>query len=352
MGRGKTWTREECEAVAKAWKHTSELIVSTWDQSSKRFVYELYKRFIDLAPSDPDALEGRWTSRSRTAVKTQFDVIAGDILKFNDELSAVMEQTGSHSIELGDPRVVRAALAVHLDFTSTISFNNLEIVETDWKLYEAWLVLKTCPRYQLVNWSRFDPAQQNTNPSPSDTLHPSRIESDNNSYIGDDAPATEGTPMKTLASAALSMPIAQNTLSISGPPNNSSVGTCPAQDSDVKGHRPFVDSHDNCLGKRRLVGDTKGQALPKNPRTEPGMWGTDCRAIELVAQAVCALGDALSEYNALALFSRPDMEGQQGKKMYLEALAEKYTLKARLDRDKLVNEMKRTNRQGSQTISK
>lgn len=69
-------------------------------------------------------------------------------------------------------------------------------------------------------------------------------------------------------------------------------------------------------------------------------------AIESVGQALRSLGDALSEYNAITLFSRPDMQGRRDQKVFFETLAAKHVLKAKLDLDELERQMQRATESG------
>lgn len=157
MGRGKCWSREESEAVAKAWKLAASIITSPREHNTKRFAAELYHQFVQLSPDKTSSsVDGRWTSRSQTAVKTQFDAIGDDILKFNAVLLSVAQLAAARRLNIDHPHLIRASIAVHLGsppIPNQLDFDNIETVETDWKLYEAWRILKTCPQYAPLSWS-------------------------------------------------------------------------------------------------------------------------------------------------------------------------------------------------------
>lgn len=161
MGRGKCWSREESEAVAKAWKLAAVEIPSPREQNTKRFATELYHRFVEFAPNDDDtAQDGRWKARSLTAVKTQFDAIGDDIIKFNHVYLKTSQQALTRGLEPENCLVLRAAIAIHLGaaLPSPLDFSQVDTVEADWKLYEAWCILKSC--------HRFTPATAASQPPP------------------------------------------------------------------------------------------------------------------------------------------------------------------------------------------
>lgn len=358
MGRGKSWSREELEAVAKAWKAASEHAMTAPEQNSKMFVSELYRRFLEFVPSEPEALEGRWTSRSQSAVKTQFDAIQDDIVKFNLVLRNVMDQALNRGVTVRDDKVLRAAIGVHLKvIAGVINFDTVDSVESDWKLYEAWCILKTCERFVPQNWPRMqnnnrdnsdaEPSNHMPNSSSVDNGNPSfSMPSHGNLHSG-------GTPMRTLASAALSMdlhvgnglspmePLAEQSAEAKLERGLQAVGSTGSKEGGGSEGRTLGKrrSEGRTLGKQRSAADGLGQAAAKVQRTagyEMNVAGS--AALELVGHALCGLGDALSEYNAITLFSRPEMQGWQEQKVFFETLAEKHVLKAKLDRDKLVKE--------------
>lgn len=352
MGRGKSWSREESEAVAKAWQQVSEHTVSVREQNSKAFVSGLYERFIHLAPSDPDALEGRWTSRSQTAVKTHFDAIGEDVLKFNIVLSNVVEQAIRRGVNVREEVILRAAIGVHLGaIAGSVNFDSIDSEESDWKLYGAWCILKTCQRFAPLNWPIMrtpihgQGQVENSNHGPNSHLRQSSAMENGNSGYSIPSPGnlqSGGTPMRTLASAALSMNLVADGLPSMTPLPQASPH---AHHLERNSTEPLPSGQRNgpgrTLGKRRAEDDVDGQGASKCHRTSAlEMLSANSGALELVAQAVCTLGDALSEYNAIALFSRSDMQGRPDQKAFFNALAEKHALKAKLDRDKLVNEVR------------
>lgn len=97
--------------------------------------------------------------------------------------------------------------------------------------------------------------------------------------------------------------------------------------------------------------DRNSNRTPKTKmaRISPCELVASASAIQMVGQALRSLGDALSEYNAITLFSRPDMEGRQDSKVFFNALAEKHVLKAKMDRDKVARQKQRSKENGDQS---
>lgn len=344
MGRGKSWSREESEAVAKAWKQVSEHTVSVREQNSKAFATEVYQRFIDLAPSDPDALDGRWTSRSQTAVKTQFDAIADDVTKFNAVLSNVMEQAIRQGLKLGEQLILRAAIGKHLQVTpGNVNFDSVDSVERDWKLYGAWRILKTCQRFAPLNWPIVRNSMQgqrqgeHSDGGPNNHIPKSSAMENGNSGYSIPSPRnmqSGGTPMRTLASAALSMNLVGNGMPSMAPLPQASRNAHRVERNTSQPQRNIGRTR----GKRYAEEELQGGGASKSQRKGGlEMLSPNSGTLELVAQAICTLGDALSEYNAITLFSRPDMQGRPEQKAFFHALAEKHAVKAKIDRDKLMS---------------
>ena len=357
MGRGKAWSREESEAVAKAWKLVTKHSNPQRDQHSKRFTSDLYEQFLDLAPSDQAALDKRWRSRSQTAVKTHFDSIGEEVMKFNSTLTSVIQQAMSRPIEISEQKIIRAAIGLHLgSMKLPIDFENIEAQESDWKLYQAWRILSTSPRYVAPAWAGFRNQLGSTNdessdPAPSDQVpqHDS-IENETQPFLptSNAIRHTGGTPMRTLASAALSMPLITDVPSMAALTDHPiAVATRPHDEIQRRRH-VTTDEHrapehhvEHTLGKRpSLHGTGSRDGSTKEARTAPlEMIANGSKAIEYFGEALIKFGDALSEYNALTLFSRPDMQGRHDQKIFFDALAEKHVLKAKLDRNRLFHEV-------------
>lgn len=368
MGRGKSWSREESEAVAKAWKKASENKVSAREQNSKGFVAELYQRFIELAPQDSDNIDGRWTARSPTAVKTQFDAIGDDVFKFNAVLSNVVDQAAKQEISIPRDKLLRAAIGVHLGaIAGSVNFDDVDSVESDWKLYGAWRILKTCQRFTPQNW----PSERRRGRKPGRSIHgedsedgpeihaqrsPSMENGHGNHTLGSPTRMqTGGTPMRTLATAALSM-----NLGPGGIRQLTHAGRHKREDHGAD----EADGNGRDHGTHGRVGKRKAE----NSNTEEGRAGKQARssvvvdmlssgssALEKIAEALCGLGDALSEYNAISLFSRSEMQGREERREFFDTLAEKHVLKAKLDRDKLMKEValyKGKQSEGSHSVSR
>lgn len=362
MGRGKSWSREESEAVAKAWKKASENKSTAREQNTKGFVTELYKHFVDLAPVDVENLDGRWTARSQTAVKTQFDAISEDVYKFNTVLSDVVEHAVNRGVNVSEDKLLRAAIGKHLGaIAGVINFNAVDSVESDWKLYGAWRVLRTCQKFAPNNWPmalRLGQGPAHTQEESSEggqdshLPHSSSMENGNGQYnMGSPTNLhSGGTPMRTLATAALSM----NLVPTGGIPSmrqlaQHSPSRHEQEDSAVgdEEHHVGRDSGTEIKnGKRKaessMLRDETGRKYSRSAVAD--MVSPGPGALESIGKALHALSDALSEYNAIALFSRPDMQGRADQKVFFDAMAEKHVLKAKLDRDRLMKEVRRKNK--------
>lgn len=347
MGRGKSWSREESQAVATAWKHASEHTSSTREQNSKAFVNDLYRRFTELAPSDPDVLDGRWTSRSQTAVKTQFDAISEDVNKFNIALSGVVEQAVRQGITSRD-LVLRATVSKHLQAISgNLDFDSVKSEVSEWKLFEAWRVLSMCKRFAPANWpmsaSPNEGHVEDSDEEPSAQPQSRGMDCGNSGYSIPSPRNLQsgGTPMRTLASAALSLNPVGNGMSSMTPLSQAAPNTHRAERRSSQhpgGRRGFAG---RTLGKRHAEQEFRGQRVSKNHRAEKfEILTPNCGTLELVAQAISTLGDALSEHNAITLFSRPEMQGRSEQQEFFNALADKHVAKAKIDRDRLVNEVR------------
>lgn len=362
MGRGKSWSREESEAVAKAWKKASENKSTAREQNTKSFITKLYKHFVDLAPVDAENLDGRWTARSQTAVKTQFDAISDDVYKFNTVLSEVVDHAIDRGLNVSEDKLLRAAIGRHLGaIAGVINFNAIDSAESDWKLYGAWRVLSTCERFVPNNWPVAQtlaqgPAheQEESSEGGQDSHLPqsSSMENGNGQYnMGSPTNLhSGGTPMRTLATAALSM----NLVPTGGIPSMRQL----PQHSPNRQEREYSDArneeHENGRdsgtdiknGKRRAESSMlRGEAGRKYARSAVvDMVSPGSSALESIGEAMHALSDALSEYNAIALFSRPDMQGRADQKAFFDAMAEKHVLKAKLDRDRLMKEVRRNSK--------
>lgn len=563
MGRGKSWSREESEAVAKAWKLAANEIPNTREQNTKNFASLLYQSFVKFAPtSDDQTLNGRWKSRSQMAVKTQFDAIGDDILRFNHHYYNIALKASDCGFNPEEDNVLCAAIGVHLGAINLnmINFNHIDTVVLDWKLFEAWCILKSCPKFMPHQSNSYhikshakSHANYNSNhkhenseeslpppppPPPPPPRRPSRIITSASGAIialgghtgalqeaslrrslgtpaacpnkntgkieqatpsrlttrgsgasngasstggGRPHPASGNTPMKTLASAALSMPALstprkssmdvtitnrRHTADGTYKDNHSSNGDddkvngnlegddeesdgngnddvdCSVPSSkrvrtrslemmtgtgttiagNVEGKRPlkkgrlqhpshqaesdhndddvdhhtelggFQNNHAHCQGSTsshrhhvvneqheddtndrprlrhhnshrqhmnsngrrkkhaRTSSATAGSAAPSEGEGAGGtvekvdagsLLNVSTGSIQLIGHAIRSLGDALSEYNAIMLFSRPDMQERQDQKLFFDALAKKHVLKAQMDRDELAREMQR-----------
>lgn len=372
MGRGKSWSREESEAVAKAWKKAFENKSSAREQNSKSCATELYKHFVDLTPHDAENIDGRWTARSQTAVKTQFDAISEDVFKFNAVLSDVVEQAVNRGLGVSEDKLLRAAIGKHLGaIAGVVNFNAIDSVESDWKLYGAWRILKTCRRFAPNNW----PVSQTLPHRPTLTQEDSSENGDDshlqqsssmenvNGQYNMSSPTnlhSGGTPMRTLATAALSMnPVPGGGIPSMRPLAQRSPSRQEREDSDMRNEEQGNgrdSGTDMKNGKRKaessILLDEAGKKYARSVAVD--MLSPRSSALDSIGEALQALSDALSEYNAISLFSRPDMQGRSDQKAFFDAMAEKHVLKAKLDRDRLVKEVQRNNKlgEGSDSVSR
>lgn len=365
MGRGKSWSREESKAVAKAWMKLPASMSSS--HVKLNYTAELYRFFTEQAPNT-DKSDGRWRARSQTAVKTQFEAISDDIIKFNAKLAKVVDDALSRSVQVSNNTILLTAIGLHIrSLDGPIDFSTLSTSETDWKLYDAWLALKSNPKYCPINFPIMrSPYQSSQHPRPHSSNgatathipQSSSLDNANGNYhpnSSHDLPSG-GTPMRTLATAALSLEeVDEDTIPPLNIPvrNQQNSASIPKRNS-IKTERLQLDNAKTGNAKKRSVENAlQRETAPKVSRTANivNMVSSGSNALGRVADALGALGDALSEYNAIALFSRADMQSRPDRQLFFDLMAEKHVLKARLDRDKWLEESRRREKRNTSTAS-
>lgn len=87
MGRGKSWESTENEVLARAWIAASEDPITGINQTSKRFMEAIRRRFVEKGTSNPS--DGRYGNRSAASCKAHFDNISAEAQKFYVSLRRV-----------------------------------------------------------------------------------------------------------------------------------------------------------------------------------------------------------------------------------------------------------------------
>ncbi|CAN8072053.1 unnamed protein product [Agarophyton chilense] len=307
MGRGKSWSREESEAVVKAWRFVSNTFVSPRDQGGKHFIHTLYHRFLQLAPpSSTDT--GRWTARSPTAVKTHFDSIAEEVSKFNRVLRTVINLPTTVNVKPQPDILLRAVIAVHtrvIDIPQ-LDFNNLPQAIPEWKMFSAWRILAGSPRFApkaFLTW-----VTDNANTVPSDLLPLS---------------SEEKSEERKFARPAIPSLSAQH-----GAPVNSANSTDPARHFQRVEYNAGGTTDDNAeqVYKKRRTQDSAGRTGEAS-KTIPGTteaYSLISNAIHRVADGLNAVAVAQAERNVICLLNMPHVEITERRKVLLDLLLEKH----------------------------
>lgn len=347
MGRGKSWSREESEAVAKAYVKACITFPSARDHPAKQTMQELDRQFRLLSPdqeSGPASLEGRWRARSVSAVKVQFEAIAEDIAKFNAILLSVIELAKTQSLNASDPRVTRAAIAIHLGVARSnqdLNFDAINVDETDWKLYEAWSILKNCSRFSLeVNSPKLATSKENaTSIIPRgdvDEFRDKRRERSDSCSKHDTE--IRSAPCPDVSPVSRDIPARKK----SRLPPLSTVPSLPAKGTRTHVAAPALTSPSARTAKRKqenkdqLQTGERDTGRTKKVRKSTSSPDDGKTFMDQIAQSLKSLAETLSEYNGIRVFSLPEMEGTSSRTTYFNLLAEKFVLKAKMERDKFV----------------
>lgn len=145
MGRGKNWSAEENEHLARAWLAASEDPVVGADQTRKVFKESVRRRFLQMSPTDSNAKEGRYGSRSVASIDQHFSELSADVQKFRAALGKIK---ASGPTGVSDQEKHAMAIAIHCGKTSVMEYNykDIDCMET-WSGYKAWLVLQNHPKW-------------------------------------------------------------------------------------------------------------------------------------------------------------------------------------------------------------
>jgi hypothetical protein len=139
MGRGKVWSAVECKDLAEAWIDVSEdkneIDVKGVSQDAEQFWERVFNKYALKGCSD-----GCYGERGASAVKNFWsDNIARDCKKFNKSL---MKVYASRPTGVTLDEKINIAVALHLKKADTASSRHRDFPCSDWKYYQAWLVLK------------------------------------------------------------------------------------------------------------------------------------------------------------------------------------------------------------------
>lgn len=319
MGRGKSWSRDESEAVAKAWRHVSTAIASPREQGGKRFVSALYQRFVQLAPvnlSDP----GRWRARSPTAVKTHFDSITDEVSKFNRILRHVINLPTTINVKPSPETLLRAAVAVHTHVIHIpqLDFNNLPPAIPEWKLFAAWRVLSASDRFapkHFITWSA-----ENGKPIPPELLPLNEITQRTNPEAANVASTAAPSAFTPDTNAAI-----HPTVPAASADNTDTDPSPRFQRFHYNTSGSNVDDAEHAFKKRRVQnGSQPGEPLLHAPNAQPDVFTTIATAIQRVADGLNAVAAAHTERNLISLLSLPHVETSEHRAPYLSLLLENH----------------------------
>lgn len=342
MGRGKAWTPEESTAVAHAWR----IVMANGAATSHGLAHALYAEFLKRIPANASA-EGHWRARPSTAVRSQFDHIQEDILRFNTLLKKIVKDVqAAHAMDssgtapLSEDVIVRAAIGVHTGVTKTpeFDFSSDQMRKITWKLYGAWSVLRGCPQYEFPSINPGTPVssrlQRTASRSTTRTNNP-------NTSTRVEPPATvrKGNVQRHVTSTPATREKRKSTVEPPGQPVSKGVrgsnttsgignsGGMRKESAEVARIPPTNGAPSAPVGNGNRIPQTSTPASPSAP-IDP---------MRSIAEAIQGFSDVLAEHNAITLFSRPELAGSMEQKLFYQAMAEKHVLKAKLERDRLVN---------------
>lgn len=148
MGRGKSWDSKENEVLARAWISASEDPIAGTDQTAKRFVQTVRRRFIEKGPDPSDVTEGRYGYRSAISIRQHFSDLSADVQKFSLSLSKVQ---ACNPTGVGDDGIISMAVAIHTGQTTTMDYAYKgycgDMSNCNWISYKAYNVLKHHPKW-------------------------------------------------------------------------------------------------------------------------------------------------------------------------------------------------------------
>ena len=147
MGKGKTWTSEECVHLAEAYLEVSEdrgsRRVAGTNQNKNMFYNRVIEAFKDKAEGE---IDGTYGERTDTAIMNQWkDNIKAQVRKFNKCLNKVFS---SKPTGITKEQKINCAAAIICGETKSFQCTCKECNAGNWKCYECWKLLKNHRGFQ------------------------------------------------------------------------------------------------------------------------------------------------------------------------------------------------------------
>jgi hypothetical protein len=148
MPQGKKWLSEEYKTLAIAFIQTSEELevkaLKGTGQTGEQFWKKVMVRLEELAPRGDDAV-GRYHNRGLLPVWNQWkDNINRNVKGFNKCLLTIYK---SNPTGVTEDEKINMAIAIHVGKVDVMNYRMAQFEPNDWKLYQAWLVLKDHPAF-------------------------------------------------------------------------------------------------------------------------------------------------------------------------------------------------------------
>jgi hypothetical protein len=179
MPQGKKWLSQECKTLAIAFIQTSEehevKALKGAGQTGEQFWKKVMVRLEALAPPGNDAI-GRYHNRGLLPVWNQWkDNVNRNVKGFTKCLLTIYN---SNLTGVTEEEKINMAITIHVGKVDTMNYRMVDYEPNDWKLYQAWLVLKDHPAF-------LPPPQ----PNAGNTENLASDESEDNSSEEDDGAA-------------------------------------------------------------------------------------------------------------------------------------------------------------------
>ena len=147
MGKGKTWTPEECLHLAEAYLEVSEdqggRRVTGTNQNKDMFYNRVIDAFKDKAEGE---IDGTYGERTDKAIINQWkDNIKAQVRKFNKCLNKVFS---SKPTGISKQEKINCASAIICGETKSFQCTCKECDAGNWKFYECWKLLKNHRGFQ------------------------------------------------------------------------------------------------------------------------------------------------------------------------------------------------------------
>ena len=180
MPQGKKWLSEEYKALTIAYIQTSEELevkaLKGTGQTGEQFWKKVMVRLEANAPHGDEA-DGRYHNRGLLPVWNQWkDNINWNVKGFNKCLLTIYK---SNPTGVTEDEKINMAIAIHVGKVDVMNYRMAEFKPNDWKLYQAWLVLKDHPAF-------LPPPQSNagnTENLASDEMEDESMEDDNSATV-------------------------------------------------------------------------------------------------------------------------------------------------------------------------